>query len=74
MKPILIRLFEKRQNGIAHVGFIRQQRFYPVEGLSVAEGAEVLVKEVTSGSPSYSGEYSATLDGVTVTCRHSFGI
>jgi hypothetical protein len=72
MKPVLVRLFVKRQNGVSHVGFVRAQRFYPVEGLpGVSEGVEALVKEV---SPGWSGEYTVTLDGATVTCRHSFYI
>jgi hypothetical protein len=74
MKPILTRLFVKRSNGVAHVGFVRQQRFYPVEGLSASEGDEALVAEVTAGSPGWSGEYSVTLNKVSVTCRHSFFI
>lgn len=74
MKPLLVRLFVKRQNGTPHVGFVRQQRFYPVEGVQVSEGLEVLVKEVTQGSPSYSGEYSVLVDGKAVSCRTSFPI
>ena len=71
---VLVRLFTKRREGVDHVGFVRQQRFYPVEGLAVSDGVEVLVKEVSGGSPSYSGEYVATLAGASVTCRNSFPI
>lgn len=72
--PVLVRLFTKRREGVDHVGFVRQQRFYPVQGLAVSDGAEVLVKQVHEGSPSYSGEYVATLAGASVTCRQSFPI
>ncbi len=71
--PVLVRLFTKRQAGVAHVGFVRQQRFYPVEGLPAAQdGVEALVAEVSPGSAGWSGEYKVTLDGASVTCRTSF--
>ncbi len=74
MIPLLARLFTKRRDGVAHVGFVRYQRFYPVEGLSVSEGVEVLVEELRAGSPNHSGEYTATLNGASVNCRNSFPI
>ena len=74
-KTVLVRLFTKRREGVDHVGFVRQQRFYPVQGLPAAQdGVEVLVKEVSGGSPSSSGEYKASLNGAEATCRYSFPI
>jgi hypothetical protein len=64
-QAIVTRLFTKRRYGIDNVGFVRQQRFYPVPG--VADGDELLVTEICCGSPSWSGEYSVRLkDGVTI--------
>lgn len=75
MKPGLIRLFEKRNNGIFYVGFILAQRFYPVQG-KVEAGDEVMVhQEGLSGTPTESGWYVATLaDGTKAHCRWSFAV
>lgn len=69
------RLFKKMRDGVAHVGFVRAQRFYPVDG-QVTEGDEPLVhQEGLPGTPTESGWYIASLeDGTRVHCRRSFPI
>ncbi len=72
-QAIVTRLFTKKRHGLDNVGFVRQQRFYPVQGAS--EGDELLVTEICGGSPSWSGEYSVRLnDGATVKVGFSFPI
>lgn len=69
----LTRLFKKLREGVAHVGFVRCQRFYPVP--NAAEGDELLVTEIQVGSASWSGEYTVRqADGSTVRLFHSFSI
>jgi hypothetical protein len=72
-QAIVTRLFTKKRHGVDNVGFVRQQRFYPVPGTT--EGDELLVTEICAGSPSWSGEYSIRLkDGATVKVGFSFPI
>lgn len=72
-QAIVTRLFTKKRHGVAEVGFVRQQRFYPVPGTS--DGEELLVTEICAGSPSWSGEYSVRLkDEATIKVGFSFPI
>ena len=66
-------LYEKYRDGIRHVGFIRQQRFYPVPGASVSD--KLLVIELEPGTPGWSGVYSVQFpEGPSSTISHSFSI
>lgn len=72
-QAIVTRLFTKIREGVSHVGFVRQQRFYPVVGAT--EGAEPLISEIASGSAAWSGEYSVQFpDGAKVRVSQSFPI